>query len=294
MTTKNLLSGLVISSLLAGVTQGANIRYRQSGDWTQTAPLNTGSGWQSVSAQPGLSDEARINWGGNTVTVTTTTDTVNRVAIGVDESGTVEVQSGGILNVFQDLLAGNNNVAATGTLTVNNGGLVNVGRILWAANSSSTGFININPGGVVEVESHLWWGVTGNATITIAGTLNQNGGNLGLGTSNASTASGGAATVFVNSGGFLNLNQWSSTTSIQDGSVININGTGTVTVGGNRVSSANDYFALGKIAADTGEILATYDADLDLTTIIAIPEPGTVSLLGMVGVLGLLRRRRLR
>ena len=61
-------------------------------------------------------------------------------------------------------------------------------------------------------------------------------------------------------------------------------------MGGNRVGQANDYFALGKIASDLGAIEAVYTADGDFTTITAIPEPATMMLLGLGGLL--IRRKK--
>jgi len=203
--------------MMADQSRAATYRYRLSGDW-QTVTDGVSEGWglnPNNNGSPGLGlpgavDEARINWGNNTVSVNTAVPTVNRVAIGVDESGIVQVNSGGILTAAQDILAGNNNANATGTLIVNDGGIVNVGRILWAANTSSSGVITINNGGTVNVASHLWWGVSGAASIGIYGSLFQTGGILGLGTSNASTPSGGTATVTIGDGGLLALNNISS------------------------------------------------------------------------------------
>ncbi|MEQ8837909.1 MAG: hypothetical protein RID07_13975 [Lacipirellulaceae bacterium] len=231
------LAALVaIMAMTVEQSYAATLRYRASGDWTQiTDGATPGWGPNPVgvgTSLPGAGDDARINFGGNTVQVTSTVPTVSRVQIGVDESGILIVQNGGNLTANLDILAGNNNANATGTLTVNDGGTVNVGRILWAANDNSNGNININPGGQVNVASHLWWGVTGTAIANISGTLSQTGGILGLGTSNASTASGGTATVNIMSGGLLALNNISGAAglpSIQAGSVIDITGTGELT-----------------------------------------------------------------
>jgi hypothetical protein len=295
MIMKNLeITGLLMCGMLAGMAQGATIRYRQTGDWTLTAPANTGPGWQNASAVPTTADLGRINWGGNTVTVSTTAQ-IGALQIGVDESGTLLVADGGSLTTVSGsgqngrLTVGNNNSAATGTMTVQSGGTVNVGEILFIG-AETTGQVTV--AGSVTVASHLWMGTTSGVTgtLSISGSVTVSG-NIGLGTGNASTASGGSATINVLDGGLLSLDRWSSTNSIFLGSILNINEGGTVTIGGNRVTAANDYFANGLIGTDGTGIEATYDSDLNLTTIVAIPEPGSPALVGLAG-LGLLTRRR--
>lgn len=243
-------------------------RYRLSGDWS-TITDGTGPGWglnpnndgSAGAGLPGSMDQARINWGGNTVTVSSVVPEVNRVMIGVDESGTVEVLAGGDLYSNQDVLAGNNNANATGTLIVRDGGLVTADRILWAANNNSDGVIQVDAGGKIEVFSHLWWGATGTATINIAGTIEQFGGILGLGTINAIDPSGGTATVTVEDGGLLSLNNMAASgTSIQPGSILNIEGSGEVWITGVGDPSGairTNYVETGKI---TGNGVAGTDA----------------------------------
>lgn len=291
--------------MMADQSRAATYRYRLSGDW-QTVTDGVSEGWglnPNNNGSPGLGlpgavDEARINWGNNTVSVNTAVPTVNRVAIGVDESGIVQVNSGGILTAAQDILAGNNNANATGTLIVNDGGIVNVGRILWAANTSSSGVITINNGGTVNVASHLWWGVSGAASIGIYGSLFQTGGILGLGTSNASTPSGGTATVTIGDGGLLALNNISSAAglpSIQPGSFVNIIGSGELRLPGNFVGVLTDYANANKI----GGLGVPGMSNLAIDTIknpgfttayVLIPEPSTFGLLAFAG-LGLALRR---
>lgn len=259
-----LLGGLVATAALFPADEADAqqvFRYRLSGDWS-TVTDGTGPGWglnpnndgSPGAGLPGAADQARINWGGNTVTVSSVVPEVNRVMIGVDESGTVEVQAGGDLYSNQDILAGNNNANATGTLIVRDGGLVTADRILWAANNSADGVIQVDAGGTVEVFSHLWWGVTGTATIDIAGTVTQFGGILGMGTNNAVDPTGGTATVTILDGGILSLNNMAASgSSIQPGSVLDIQGTGEVWITGVGDPSGairTNYVETGKITGN--------------------------------------------
>ena len=299
---------VVAVAVMADQASAATLRYRGSGDWTLISADGLGDpGWSTNNTGvpsgtlPGGSDDARINFGGNTVTVTSAVPAVSRVLIGVDENGTVEVNNGGVLTASTvsgtgDILAGNNNSNATGTLTVNNGGRVEVERILWAANENSDGVINVNTGGEIEVDLHLWWGVTGTATANISGTLTQTGGILGLGTSDAVNPSGGTATVNILDGGLLALNNISSAAglpSIQPGSLIDITGSGQLTLPGDFEGVLNDYANAGKIVGDGGSTPLTIDRvkNPGFTTAYIIPEPATLLLLGL-GLGGVLIGRR--
>ena len=293
------------SSLLAATrADAATLRYRQSGNWTTLSPDGAAAGWvvngsnAVIGAQPGIADDTRINFGGNTVTVDSNVGTVRNVQIGVDEDGNVIVANGGVLSADLDVLAGNNNANATGTLTVQNGGTVNVGRILWAAQTNSDGVINVEQGGVINVASHLWWGVTGTANITINGTVNQTGGILGMGTSDAVNATGGTALVEIGDNGVLSLNNISGgagTPSIQAGSSIDITGTGQLRVLGDQVGSINNYILAGEITGNG--IVSNADLVVDLTTnpgfttVYLVPEPSSLALIGLGGLL-IARRRR--
>ena len=85
------------SSLIVAETDAAVFRYRLSGNWT-TVTDGVGEGWglnPNNNGSPGIglpggADDARINWGGNTVTVDSAVAAVDRVQIGVDESGGLE------------------------------------------------------------------------------------------------------------------------------------------------------------------------------------------------------------
>ncbi|VGO12811.1 hypothetical protein PDESU_01365 [Pontiella desulfatans] len=305
---RKIITGLAVAGMVVLCADAATIRYKQSGNWTFTTNDTANAyGWQLPGTLPTSADTVRANWGGNTI-VLDSTQTVGKFELGVDDSGTLHVQNGGNLtNTLTNVTIGNNLPSSdvrdvTGTLNIDSGGVVYAAGVLKMASGASatktktlTGIASIS--GTLDIASHLWMG-SGDSVRSIAimdinngGVVNV-GGNIGLGTGNASTASGGVATLNVNNGGTLNLFQWSTTTSIQDGSVLNINEGGTVIVGGNRVSQANAYFALGKIATDLDGIEAVFDSDLNQTTIVAIPEPATIGLLAAFGGGLLLIRRR--
>lgn len=298
------VSWILITTLMAGLAQGQSIRYKANGPWEDlTATTGDTNGWQKETA-PDVADTVRANWGNNTVTLAYDT-TVGTFQLGVDESGTFHIQSGGVLRTANgNNKVGNNtpnkventdsyNRPTTGALIIDAGAEVHsTGWLMIAGNSGDlTGEVTVS--GLLNSANHLWMATGGQKADTgpaSNGILTINGGgvvnvlgNIGLGTVNAKDPSGGTATITVNNGGTLNLDRWSGTTvepvedandgSIQDGSVLNINGGGTVNVGGNRVNQTNEWFAEGKIASDAGVIEVTFDAEADLTTITA-PAPG--------------------
>ncbi len=247
MKTAHLLAALSVavvgSSFVAMTSDAAVLRYRGSGDWS-TISDGASNGWANndltpSGSVPGAADDGRVNFGGNTVTVTSSVPTVNRIQIGVDEDGNVIVADGGTLT-GNSVRVGNNNADATGTLTVQSGGTLNSNGILWVGKEGSDGNLTVEAGGQVNGGDHFWWGQgpTSTATIDIFGTVDNTGGVgiLGLGTNNASTANGGTGLVTIEDGGLLALsNIAGGLDSIQAGSSITINGSGQLTVLGDRV-----------------------------------------------------------
>jgi hypothetical protein len=313
MRRNSIFVGALLGVMVAATAQGATIRYQNSGDYFDfLAAGNLGpNGWQNVAGVPGLpgaADTIRFNWGNNTVTLGATAPTVTAFQMGVDESGTLIVNSGGTLAATGNSTVGNNAGGGganltTGFLTVNSGGLVTAGGTLKLGAGASTvagnlkGIVTLN-GGTLNVSSHLWIGnnnlTLGIVDINSGGILNL-GGMLGLGTGNSTSASGGQGFLNVNSGGVLNLANIQATAlgSIQPGSLLDISGSGLVTIPGNFVGVMNGYISAGRITGNdvAGNVQALFDGGLNKTFLTVIPEPSVFALMALAGI-GLAFRRR--
>ena len=244
-----MLVGALLGAMAVGQAMAADIRYMNSGDYLEP------TGWQG-GVIPGINDTARFNWGNNTVTLSGEAPLLMRFQMGVDESGQLVVNAGGKLNttgVQNSTVGNNNNAGVVGRLTVNTGGEVNVTNVLFVG-GNATGILTID-GGTVRVTSHLWGG-SGAAGVGTIGISNSGsltiGGNIGLGTVNASTPSGGKCSVYVGEGGVLNLANISPVTSIQPNSVLDISGSGVVTIPGDRVAVMSAYTNALRITAYGG------------------------------------------
>ena len=260
---------------------------------------------------PGPLDTVRFNWGNNTVSLAGAAGSITAFQMGVDESGGLVVNSGGSLTATGNSKIGNNAggggvIPTTGFLTVNSGGVVNAqgGWLMVAGNSGAlTGIVTLN-GGNLNVSSHLWvaTGAGSHGTIDIFGGTLSVSQMLGLGTVNATSPSGGTGLLSVNDGGILALSNIDAGTnpdttprlgSIQPGSLLDITGTGLVTLPGNFTSAIDNYITAGRItrnAGALGQVQAIFDGDLNQTLVTAIPEPSTFALMALLGAGFLVRR----
>jgi hypothetical protein len=276
----SILVGALLSALVASQAMAADIRYMNSGDYLEP------TGWQG-GVIPGINDTARANWGNNTITLAGEAPLLQRFQLGVDESGQLLVTTGGKLNttgVQNSTVGNNNNAGVVGRLTIMAGGEVNVTNILFVG-ASATGIVT-NDGGTLRITSHLWGGsaAVGVGTITIRnGGIISVGGNFGLGTVNASTPSGGKCSVYVQDGGVLNLNQISPINSIQPNSVLDISGSGVVTILNNQSNVISAYTNALRITAygGLGKVGIDYNnTNVGKTTLFAIaplsPPPTAV------------------
>ncbi|VGO12810.1 hypothetical protein PDESU_01364 [Pontiella desulfatans] len=205
---------LVVFSLIAGAAMGADLRYKSNGDWFDTTNSTANAnGWQTTGALPGTNDQARLNWGGNTVTLTNVAPAVKNFMAGVNENGNLTINDGGVLSAVSWSSVGNNG-GGVGTLTVNDGGLADFTSHLWVGfQNPSTGYVTINDGGVVKIA-----------------------GMLGAGWN------GGVGYITVNKGGLLDLQQLhSGGDSFKNGSWLNIVSTGQVKLPGDFTDTINVY-----------------------------------------------------
>ena len=270
---------VVLVCAVAGMANAAVWRYEGDGAWenasvTEGWTLDDGATHPGVLPGQGLDGaaaEPRMNWGGATVTVSTAVPLVFRVYPGCDEAGNLIVHNGGVVTMTDCLMmavGGNPNTGST--LTVEAGGTVSAGGHLWVAeNAASTG------------------------TLNVSGTVNI-GGIIGLG--GVGFGPGGLGFVNVLDGGVLHLTNihgdMVNLPSIHPGSLLSVIGTGLATLPGNFVNVVQAYIDAGRIS---GVVVPVYFGDpLDgiviQTNIVAIPEPVSISLLGL-GALALLRKR---
>ena len=249
--------------MVAGQTQAGGATYYYSGDWTNTVAVTGSYGWVGGTGPgglPGAADTVGRRLGdlaGSRVTLSTVAPLITSFRFGYDESWYMIVNAGGVLTTSGSggvsSSVGHIGTACIGRMTVSTGGQVIVTNVLFVGNGTH-GFVT-NDGGNMLITSHLWVGaqnnINGLVRITNGGVVNV-GGNIGLGTVNASTPSGGTGKLYVQDGGILNLTTISATNSIQPNSLLDISGSGQVIVPGDRAAVMSYYTNVGRITAYGG------------------------------------------
>ncbi len=252
-----LFTAIVAFVMMASLSMGQqDFRYRLSGDWFNLRMSTDDSGWYEpgtlVPLAPGVADNARINWGGNTVTLTNGAVVVGGMQSGWDSPGTLLIGAGGDLSTSLSVVTNNsvigfNNV---GVLTVETGGSALFrSDFLVGQQASGVGTVNINGG-----------------TITVDGEFRA--GDLGTGS------------IFVNEGGTLNLSGLATNgiDSIRVGSKLDIVGTGQVIISGDAEDTVNLYVAngtlLGNGVSNNVIVQVTFGAETNttITAIVVVPN----------------------
>ena len=186
---------------------------------------------------------------------------------------------------FNQLVQGDNGPG--GVIRVMDGGSLTTGAVWSGVGYNNTAHVIVETGGSVTFGQHMWVGLQagGPGILDIIGGTVRVSEMIGLGWE--------TGTGFVNViAGLLDLHNIHATDSIKGDSVMDIRN-GVVTIDGDHAWKINDYIAAGKIVGFGGE--GTVNVDFDVTnagktTITAVPEPTTLALLGLGGLV--LRRRR--
>ena len=184
------------------------------------------------------------------------------------------------------VVQGDGNVG--GTLRIVSGGSLTTKAGAWSAvGYNNTAHAIVDDGGIYNFSQHAWIGLLSGAvgTLDVSGDVNVSG-MLGVGWN------GGTGTLNILDGGELNLQQLHAEgNSVGASSVVNFSGSAIMTKTSNFVGVAETYIDSGQFAALTpGVLAASYDSGTDLTTIQIVPEPATMILLGLGGLL--IRRKK--
>lgn len=186
---------------------------------------------------------------------------------------------------FAQLVQGDNN--AGGIIRIQNGGSLTTTTGWSAIGYNNTAHMIVEEGGIVSFGEHIWVGLLAGSE----GTLDINGGTVNVAAMIGLGWDGGTGYVNINDGGLLALSNihGDGSSSIKSG-LIDITGTGMLTLPGDFIGTIEKYVNAGTIVGNgiAGNVQAVF-AD-DVTTVTAIPEPMTLALLGIGGLL--IRKRR--
>ncbi len=251
---------LLMASIASAATgwnpAGNGIVPPATGDW------GVGANW--TNDVPGVNDpKAVFNVPGAAEAVVTDSQTLTDLVQGDGgDGGVIRIQNGGSLTTT--------------------GGWAGIGY-------DSTAHMIVEGGGTMNFGGHSWIGFLAGAN----GTVDINGGTVNVAGMFGLGWEGGDGYVNVNDGGLLALSNihGDGSTSIKQNSLLSINGTGQVTLPGDFEGVIASYAAAGLIYGDgiAGNVQTDLTTNPDFTTVF-VPEPATMLLLGLGGLL--VRKRR--
>ncbi|MHC4424764.1 MAG: PEP-CTERM sorting domain-containing protein [Planctomycetota bacterium] len=186
---------------------------------------------------------------------------------------------------FAQLVQGDNNVG--GVIRVTDGGSLTTTGGWSAVGYNNTAHMIVETGGSVSFGEHMWIGLNSGGP----GTLDINGGTVNVAQMIGLGWDTGTGYVNVNDGGLLALSNihGDGASSIKGDSLLSINGTGVITLPNDFVGVIETYAGAGLIAGDgiLGNVQASF---ADGVTTVVVPEPASMILLGLGGLL--LRRKK--